>query len=318
MQKTIQISKEYTRTHGIEINHQIVEHPIVKQKIPQGHLDLSIWDFAGQQEYYNSHHYFLQNRSIFLILWKMNEPKDSTRGLGGISFWLKSLSIHLQSSDENKEGNSFSIIIVGTHLDHKNVKKDEQSVKERQNEIKRIIQESGLKAKIEIKEVSCVNSIDKMRDLEETIYRHALDHDYMGERIPKTYLEVEKVIEDLSENKKQLDDIPVVEVDEIVSETNKRMSVSKELVIRSIKLLREWGKCIYFDQTETLSNTVILDPRFLTQDALAQLFNINTEVKNKIKNGTIQHKDLHLIWKKFANKSNFDSLCKKLIEMMGA
>ena len=77
MQKTIEISKEYTRTHGIEINHQMVEHPIVKQKIPsQGHLDLSIWDFAGQQEYYNSHHYFLQNRSIFLILWKMNEPKD--------------------------------------------------------------------------------------------------------------------------------------------------------------------------------------------------------------------------------------------------
>ena len=60
-----------TRTHGIEIAHQIVYHPIAKQAIQQqGHL--SVWDFAGQHEYYNNHHYFLQSRSIFPILSKVS------------------------------------------------------------------------------------------------------------------------------------------------------------------------------------------------------------------------------------------------------
>ena len=97
-QKTIQMSKEYTRTHGIEIAHQIVDHPIAKQAIQQqGHLDLSVWDFAGQHEYYNNHHYFLQSRSIFLILYKLNEQRDSEKGLKGLSFWFKSLSCSSQT-----------------------------------------------------------------------------------------------------------------------------------------------------------------------------------------------------------------------------
>ena len=109
--KTIQMSKEYTRTHGIEIAHQIVDHPIAKQAIQQqGHLDLSVWDFAGQHEYYNNHHYFLQSRSIFLILYKLNEQRDSEKGTQR-SFFLVQVSLMLISNKIQMEPKAIPFLL---------------------------------------------------------------------------------------------------------------------------------------------------------------------------------------------------------------
>ena len=59
--------------------------------------------------------------------------------------------------------------------------------------------------------------------------------------------------------------------------------MEKSLVQRALTLLKEWGKCIYFDSSSSLSNIVVLDPQFLTQDVLAQLFNINPSLQDKRK-----------------------------------
>jgi len=46
-------------THGIEIQDQIL------QEQNKSTIDVSIWDFAGQHDYYNNHHYFLSTRTVF-------------------------------------------------------------------------------------------------------------------------------------------------------------------------------------------------------------------------------------------------------------
>ena len=51
------------RTHGIEIQKQEILIPNKKEK-----LELNVWDFGGQHEYYNNHHYFLSARSVFLVV----------------------------------------------------------------------------------------------------------------------------------------------------------------------------------------------------------------------------------------------------------
>ena len=43
--------------------------------------------------------------------------------------------------------------------------------------------------------------MENMKDLEESIYRLALGHSYMGERIPKSCLIIEQVIEEMKEKK---------------------------------------------------------------------------------------------------------------------
>ena len=68
----------------------------------------------------------------------------------------------------------FSIVVIGTHLDHESVKKDKQERKEREEKVKKLTKESGgISVRIEYKEVSCA-TMENMKDLEETIYRLAL------------------------------------------------------------------------------------------------------------------------------------------------
>jgi len=124
---------ENKSTHGIDI-----QNYKIKPKGKENELNISVWDFAGQHEYYNNHHHFLSARSIFLVCWKINEGE---KGLDGLKFWLKSLKFHLGNNnlDKNTKKPLFSIFIVGTHLDHYSVNQDEQSIKKRKEKIQEIL-----------------------------------------------------------------------------------------------------------------------------------------------------------------------------------
>ena len=108
-------------THGIEIQQVKVDHPLVTEKIAKrGELFLSVWDFAGQVEYYQNHHYFISDRTIFLVLWRMDKGEE---GLKGLEFWLGSLSSHLPPYSGSDGFTSHTIFVIGTFLD--TVKKEE-------------------------------------------------------------------------------------------------------------------------------------------------------------------------------------------------
>jgi len=71
-------------THGIEIQTIKFNHnyqPSIKVALKEkggrekSSLEISVWDFAGQNEYYHNHHYFLSTRSVFLVLWKMSDAE---------------------------------------------------------------------------------------------------------------------------------------------------------------------------------------------------------------------------------------------------
>ena len=103
------------RTHGIDIQKQLIPIPTS----PSDSLELSVWDFGGQHEYYNNHHYFLSARSVFLVVWKVTEHIDDHLGLSGLEFWLNSLKA-ISPPPRPSAGNQkplYSIIVVGTHID---------------------------------------------------------------------------------------------------------------------------------------------------------------------------------------------------------
>ena len=41
----------------------------------------SVWDFAGQHDYYHNHHYFLSTRTMFLVIWNIFDEDTSLKGL---------------------------------------------------------------------------------------------------------------------------------------------------------------------------------------------------------------------------------------------
>jgi len=301
-------------THGIEIQNQILQnqdqnklsnvselvkslHSSSDQLNLTPNIDVSIWDFAGQHDYYNNHHYFLSTRTVFLVLWKM---KDEKVGLEGLKFWFKSLSSHLQHDPTSLENNKpyFSILVVGTFLDDQNVKKSEESKKFREQEILEIAKSNRIHYPIQIYEVSC-STMDNIHGLKQSIYKTALTHGYMGEKLPIGYLNIKNSIEELK-NQEKFKNLPIIEIQELIN-YNKTFEFDDEFVKRGLKLLHQWGTCVYFDEPKELSNYVVLKPEFLTKEVMGKLF--SPDLRHNFKDGILNHSNLKLFWPNYMDKS---------------
>jgi len=301
-------------THGIEIQHLEIPAELPTQMTEKVKLNLSIWDFAGQHDYYNNHHYFLSTRTVFLVLWKMS---DGEKGLQGLDFWFKSLAVHLKQSDENQTPSSsserfqepvyYSIIVVGTFLDHPSV--DPKKKEERKVKIMDIANKAGIRfgvqTPLQYYEASCA-TLDNISEIQEVITTTAMSHTYMGEHVPKIYLQIEKYVMELRKEKHEL---PIASLKDFSTNFS-----DKDLLKRALSLLNMWGVCVYLPQTEDLSSTVILDPKFLAKDVLAQLFNPN--LVSSFKDGIFNHSDLVHIWTTLKKRDDFQDIAPILLSLM--
>ena len=84
-------------TDGIDISTWSVKSDDVE-------LQFSVWDFAGQTVYYNTHQFFLSNRAIYLLVWNTRLGYEHS----GLDFWLSSIACHCPKAP---------IFVVGTHAD---------------------------------------------------------------------------------------------------------------------------------------------------------------------------------------------------------
>uniref|UniRef100_A0A1I8FWE5 non-specific serine/threonine protein kinase n=1 Tax=Macrostomum lignano TaxID=282301 RepID=A0A1I8FWE5_9PLAT len=67
-------------------------------------VTFSVWDFAGQTLYYNTHQFFLTARAVYLLVWNMRLGFEHA----GLDFWMNSISCHAPG---------VPIFVVGTHCD---------------------------------------------------------------------------------------------------------------------------------------------------------------------------------------------------------
>jgi len=296
-------------THGIEVNTHIWKSSTLNQQFitkPNGnrneekkdkddHVEFSTWDFAGQHDYYNTHHYFLSNRSIFLVLYRMDQ---GMKGLESLDFWLKSLSFHLNQNYCDEKGKSFySIMIIGTFLDSDLVLNDPTLKENRRRRIEEIYNENGLKSPPFYFEVSC-STLENIDELREIIFNISLSHSYMGENVPIGYLTIENSIYELRKLKQSH---PIIEIQELMTYIQSQYQSQSfefdiEFVKRGLRLLHEWGICIYFDEPIELSNIVVLDPQYLTKKILGDLFKADESIRKMRLNGIIYYSQLNKIW----------------------
>jgi len=225
---------------------------------------------------------------------------DEKVGLEGLNFWFKSLSSHLQHDSTSLANNKlyFSILVVGTFLDDQNVDKSEKSRKLREQEIQEIAKSNGIQYPIQIYEVSC-STMENINGLKQSISKTALTHGYMGEKLPIGYLNIKNSIEELR-NQEKFKNLPIIEIQELIN-YNKTFEFDDEFVKRGLKLLHQWGTCIYFDEPKELSNYVVLKPEFLTKEVMGKLF--KPDLKHNFKDGILNHSNLKLFWPNYMDKS---------------
>jgi len=297
-------------THGIEVNTHIWNSSIFNQYQTKNleakqnenekddkddSVEYSTWDFAGQHDYYNTHHYFLSNRSTFLVLYRMDK---GIKGSESLDFWLKSLSSHLNQKYCDERGKPFySIIIVGTFLDSVNDNQNNEDKNLRKTKIMEIYDNNELKSPPFYFEVSC-STLENIDELREIIFNISLGHSYMGEKIPIGYLSIEKSIYELRKLKRNH---PIIEIQDLIDHVQSKYQSQSfefdiEFVKRALRLLHEWGTCVYFDNPIELSNIVVLDPQHFTKNILGDLFKADQATRQMRLNGIIDYFQLNKIW----------------------
>ena len=323
MARIIEI-QDRNRTHGIDIKEVIISDPNTREYFKSrenGKLEVSVWDFAGQHDYYNNHHHFLTARSLFLVLWNASEhgregvPNSASpqgRGLDSLRFWFASLAFHLTQKnsapdeERKKTADYFSLVVVGTHVDRLDDRQRESGQAEaREAEVRRVAAEFGLVVR-QYLEVSCVNELTNIGRLQSIVTSEILELKCMGERVPRSYLAIERLVQDLRLKHQKY---PVVRIEEFYEKFNNEL-----LVRRALSLLSMWGRCVYFEADATLSLMLVLDPHFLSKLTLAGLFRLGEEARRRF--GVIHHQDLAFFWPKLAERSDFEEISPVLIDLM--
>ena len=240
-------------------------------------FSFSVWDFAGQEEYYATHQVFLSKRSLYLAVWNVMEEKD---GIAELKPWLNNIILRAPES---------RIIIVATHLDLLIAKfgKDEAEAKciEYKRHLNQTIPYDIIQKNVaKILFVGLMGKHENVPQLKKEIYEAAEDSTIdglpiMGSSIPASYEKVDSELHRLS--------VPIlhaIEFKEMIRNLG-QPDLQSDDEIRALTLfLHGIGSLLHFDDhRHNLDDLYFVKPQWL-----CKLMSTVITVENEyVKNGRI-------------------------------
>ncbi|XP_048259206.1 uncharacterized protein LOC124134238 [Haliotis rufescens] len=228
----------------------------------EGQVTYSVWDFAGQTVYYNTHQFFLSDRSIYMLLWNIRLGHEHA----GLDFWLSSISVHAPKAP---------IFVVGTHVDQ--VSKVEIPVKEMQTRYPRIAGFHFISS----------HSGQGVKELQDHLLDVTLQQQYMGEKIPGVWLSFEEQI-------KSLKDSSVIEYKDLEKKAHISGIFSQSEVSQAVQFLHELGSLQYFTN-DYLKSYVVVNPQWIV-DVMACVVSVKD---SHIKDGRLRHDEIQNVWRDY-------------------
>ena len=260
----------------------------------------SIWDFAGQEEYYATHQCFLSKRSLYLLVWNVTEGDE---GVADLKPWLNNISVRAPDS---------CIIVVGTFLD-KVSEEDRQSgkiddllrkVEELTRQYCRLVVTSiivvGLKG--------CMENVAKLKDY---IYNAAAEYKIrnqyvMGQQIPSSYHALDNKLSTIHRLVKDGNHEPIMhaaEFQKMVRDLNLVDIQDEDELRTATHFLHEVGALLHYDDHKhNLDGLYFVDPSWLC-DLMSTVVTVKQH-NPYVKQGILRSKNIPLLFKdkRFPNR----------------
>ncbi|KAL5004316.1 hypothetical protein ScPMuIL_017772 [Solemya velum] len=246
-------------TDGIDISTWSV-------KYQDEHLTYSVWDFAGQTVYYNTHQFFLSNRAVYLLLWNVRLGHEHA----GLDFWLSSVCVHAPKAP---------IFVVGTHYDQ--VSKIELPVKEMKQRYPQIC---GFHF------VSSLTG-QGVQQLQDHLLDITKQQQYMGEQIPGVWLTFENHIVKYRET------ADVVEYSDVEKKANISGIFDKTEIYQAVQFLHDLGSLQHFTNN-FLKSKVVINPQWIV-DVMACVVSVKD---SHVQEGRLLHSDIGKVWANYPKK----------------
>jgi len=277
-------------THGIEVRQFKLED------VQNQSVEIVAWDFAGQHEYFHSHHHFLSDQALYVVVWDVSK-KDDAKAEAALVKWLIALRVQLPRPGKSMYSR-YSILIVGTHIDEPNLTSTHQG---RKTYIKFLARQAGLLPfygdKIKIMEMSALaEAPQEFLEVKRSLADTAIVLGGPGLLVDESLNIVEKEMDELTHERESW---PIVTLSEFVFSDKVKFDYA-------LKLLYSWGRIIYQPR---ISAVIVLSPAYLTQVTIGELFKEN---KKFVKNGILSKDSLSVMWGQHAELT--DDLIKLMEE----
>lgn len=242
-------------THGIEIQPMYFQHP----KERSANMQLNTWDFGGQEIYHATHQFFLTNRSLFVLVWNARLGFEQ----GKLYYWLDTIKARAPESP---------VIIAATFIDERDANIPLANMRQKYPQIV---------AHCEISNRTRIG----LEELRRVIAKTAACLPLMGENWPTDWLKASNAIRDKAKKEKYITPQGLWGV---MARHNVTGTPAEVLA----QWLHELGDILYFSDDEELSDTVILNPQWVTESISKVL-----ESKEVIENlGLFTRKHMNVLW----------------------
>ena len=284
--KTTLVARLQGRDYG---NQSTVGVDISEWKCDEGPniFYFSIWDFAGQEEYYATHQCFLSDCSIYLLLFNL---KDGKAAYSEMEPWLSNIALRARGS---------CVHIVGTHLDE--VSAGERSgidglLGDIQNQC-----ETYMRG-IEVHAVSLKDPVENIDKLRKSIYKSASEYTVKGELImgrviPDNYHKLYRYFKrDVAADIKRKTREPVMVREEFIAIVEQifRCTLDQKELKRVTEFLIDTGVLLHYDDhSHNLDELYFVDPRWLC-DMMSSIVTVK-EKNPYVKNGILLLSNINLI-----------------------
>lgn len=213
-------------THGLGITALDLSHPERADTV----MSLSVWDFGGQDIYHATHQFFLTGRSLFLLVWNARTGADRAR----FRYWLETVTARAPGSP---------ILMVATHtadwpadIDLKPLMRDYPQI-------------AGHLS------VDCA-SREGIAQLIAAVAGQAAALPLMGQPWPRAWTRAA----DTLASGKHPPHVTDGQMRQIMAQTGVRGSADQDALAQ---VLHYRGQILYYPGDPDLSDTIILDPRWL-------------------------------------------------------
>ncbi|XP_052819887.1 uncharacterized protein LOC128245701 [Mya arenaria] len=260
--------------------HTTAHEEVIKETDIQGNPPLvSVWDFAGKNLYYSTHHFFLNKRSVYLLLMNMTkkledlvEKSESLAGLvheeltclDAFKFWLNSIHMYSSIHDQEHEDKP-TVILIGTHKDlMEGTEEDkEEHMNAFFNEAMRPFIGTNILKHVHDRKflVNNLDAKDRVFDeIRNEVKKVAEAQPYWNEKHPLKWIQLEKTFEQMRGDGKEMVTLREVEA------TNREnpQPLEKAQLQLFLEVQHMYGNILYFD-TEKLKEHVILSPQWIIE-----------------------------------------------------
>ncbi|XP_065653534.1 leucine-rich repeat serine/threonine-protein kinase 2-like isoform X2 [Hydra vulgaris] len=246
-------------TVGIEVRRFVLQPPGLalnrtNSKCPS--FSVNAWDFAGQEDFYSTHRYFLSSKAIYLAVYNASKGEEELKKL---TPWLLNIQTVAPSS---------KVILVGTHADLCT----QESLQSLNAFTKYFLHSSGFPTFYTTSVVDCTKENNKIVLLRTEIYKCISkfmfeEKSILEKMVPQSYVTLEKFIFDKAKTMHNSGELPILSKNHLHQHLiDHGLRLETDEFNKALTFLTKTGSILNFnDPVYDMENLIFIDPQWFFQ-----------------------------------------------------